>query len=94
MMEPERWCRLTVRLVDGTELGDVVLDGTGRPDLAAVAALADLLLAARQIGLTLALAESSPPLLELVELTGLPLERPHRGPRSGDPSSAAPREAP
>lgn len=93
-MEPERWCRLTVRLVDGTELGDVVLDGTGRPDLAAIAALADLLLAARQVGVTLTLDGTSPRLLELVELTGLPMEKPPCGPGGGSPSAAAPTDDP
>jgi hypothetical protein len=63
-----------MRLSDGTELGDVVLAGPGRPDVAAVAALAGLALAARRLGLTMQLAEACPHLFALLELAALPID--------------------
>ncbi len=65
------WCRITVLGPDGDELEQWTLSGPGRPDLAAVDALAQLQLAASRQGGRLVVRELSPALAELLALAGL-----------------------
>jgi len=68
------WCRVTVMGADGAELGCWELRGPGEPDLGTVDDVARLALLAQRLGGTVVLAELSPTLRGLLELTGLPVE--------------------
>lgn len=76
VMDESPWCRLRVRLDDGTPLGDVILAGSGKPDVAAADALGRLLLEAHRLGMLVTLDEACRPLRDVVALAGLPLEGP------------------
>lgn len=65
------WCRVTVVGPDGAELARCVLMGPGAPDLGAVNDVARLALLAIRLKGGIVLAEVSPGLRALLELTGL-----------------------
>jgi hypothetical protein len=70
-MPAERWCRVTVHAHCGVVVRDVVLGGTGAPDIGTVDRVARLsLLGARIRGRTV-LRDVAPALRELLALTGL-----------------------
>lgn len=70
-MPAERWCRVTVHAHCGVVVRDVVLGGTGAPDIGTLDRVARLsLLGARIRGRTV-LADVAPALRELLELAGL-----------------------
>jgi ADP-ribose pyrophosphatase YjhB (NUDIX family) len=59
---------------DGAELASAVLEGPGAPDLGAVDAVARWALLAGRLGRGITLAQVSPAMRELLELTGLRVE--------------------
>lgn len=61
-------------IVDGRVVGSWVLDGMGRPDLAAVDRVARRALAAARAGGRLVLDDVDPAMLELMALAGLAVE--------------------
>ena len=70
-MPAERWCRVTVHAQCGVVVRDVVLGGTGAPDVGTVDRVARLsLLGARIRGRTV-LRDVAPALRELLDLAGL-----------------------
>lgn len=73
-MDVERWCRVTVVAGDGTELGRWTLEGTGPPDLAAVAGVACLALSAARLGGRALIEPATEPMRRLLELAGLAVE--------------------
>jgi hypothetical protein len=82
MTSLRRWCRVAVVGADGASVTEVILEGTGPPDLAAVEEVARLALLARRLGATVGISEVSPPLGELLDLAGLGVEvegQPERG---------------
>lgn len=62
-----------VLVADGAELASWDVGAHHSPDLSVVDRLARLHLAARRQGWTLLVREPSPALVELIELTGVPL---------------------
>jgi hypothetical protein len=82
-MATERWCRVTMVGSDGDPIADGVLEGTCGPDLGAVDDLARLALVAKRLGARLKLAEVTPELADLLELTGLRVEV-ERQPEGGE----------
>jgi len=70
----QSWCQIWVVRPDGAEVATFVLEGHGAPDLGAVDAVARFALMARRLGVGIVLAEVSPTLRALLELTGLPVE--------------------
>jgi hypothetical protein len=74
MATVQRWCLIKVVGPDGVVLAARVLEGPGSPDLRAVDDLARLALLATRLGGGISVAEVSPAMQELIELTGLPVE--------------------
>jgi hypothetical protein len=70
-MPQELWCRVTVVGSDRAKLASGVLEGTGMPDIGTVDDVARLALLAKRLGGALVLAEVTPALRALLELTGL-----------------------
>jgi hypothetical protein len=77
------WCRVTIVGPGGDELACGVLRGSGAPDLATVDGIARLALAAGRLGGAMSLAQVSPALSALLELTGLRIQV-EREPESRD----------
>jgi hypothetical protein len=63
--------RIVLRAADGAEVASWPLDGTQRPDLAMVDALARMQLAARRLGCSIRVRDAATELLGLLELLGL-----------------------
>ena len=74
-MVVSRWrCLIDIVGPDGTVWATRVLKGTGNPDLGDVEKLALMQLSAARIGGRIAIGAISPHLVELLELSGLPVE--------------------
>src|SRR5271165_4391233 len=74
MAEVQLWGRVKVVGPDSTELARFVLEGQGRPDLSTVDRVARLALSARRLGCRVVLADVSPALRSLLDLSGLRVE--------------------
>jgi hypothetical protein len=93
MASVQRWCRVTVHRPGGSApadlLADILLEGTGPPDIGTVNEIARLALVARRAGATISLSEVAPAMEELLELAGLRLELLQRPePEGGRPLGA------
>jgi hypothetical protein len=69
-----KWCRVTMVDPDGIAVAAGVLEGPVAPDIGAVDDVARLALMAKRMGGGIVLAEVSPDLRALLELTGLVVE--------------------
>jgi hypothetical protein len=67
------WCRVTIAGHGTAAEGSVVIEGAGRPDMAAVDELARVVFEARQAGWRLVIADLAPELADLLDLAGLAL---------------------
>ena len=74
MTAATRWCRVTLVGPGRTEIGRLVLEGPGLPDLGAVETVARLSLMAGRRGGAIVLADVSPHLRQLLEVAGLEVE--------------------
>jgi len=70
----EVWGRLSFVGPDGAILGECVIEGPGRPDMGAVDDVARLQLLARRLGGRIVVETAWPDLLDLLDLSGLPVE--------------------
>lgn len=68
------WCRLTVLAADGSIRRTDIIEGAGRPDLAAVDELARRTLAAIRAGDRVVVGAPTPEMRDLIELVALPVE--------------------
>ncbi len=68
------WCRVTVVDPEGVAVARFMLEGRGAPDIGAVDEVARLALLARRIWGGVVLADLSPALHALLELSGLRVE--------------------
>jgi hypothetical protein len=73
MAAVQLWCRVTIVDLGGAEVVCCTVEGPGPPDLATVDDVAFLALLARRLGGGIVLADVSPALRSLLELTGLDL---------------------
>ncbi|HUB69272.1 MAG TPA: hypothetical protein VL984_02520 [Acidimicrobiales bacterium] len=74
MAPPQLWARATVAGGDGEVLYSCELLGEGVPGVGALDEIGRLALAARRAGAVLRLTEVVPQLVELLELSALPVE--------------------
>jgi hypothetical protein len=70
----ELWCRVTIVGREGEVLARWVLEGSGAPDIGAVDVCARLALLAGRLGGNMVVAQLSPALRALLELSGLRVE--------------------
>jgi hypothetical protein len=69
-----RWCRLTVTGRDGRVRAQIIVQGRGIPDLAAVDEVARWVLQAARAGASVSVGDATSEMAELLELAGLPVE--------------------
>jgi len=82
MSASQPWCRVRFTDGNGSVVGGCVIDGSGDPDLGAVETIARLALAAKRRGGAVILSEVHTGLVQLLDLSGLPVEverQPERG---------------
>jgi hypothetical protein len=68
------WCRVTLIDADGAEMAHSTLEGPGAPDLLALDEVAHLALVAARAGGAVVLADVSPDMGDLLDLSGLGVE--------------------
>lgn len=74
MAVTRQWCRFSLVDEEGCVVAGGVVGGEANPDIDVVDVIARLALMARRTGTSVVLADASPELVELIELSGLPVE--------------------